>query len=191
MKKTLAFLLVLIAALAGTFAAFQSRNASVNPLEAIDNPNEPGGKYLRDLLAAVRDADEITVTEHSSMVDYMRPESNPDNYKEKIYEVIQVSPNDKVKLIEILSMLETKTQNAFPGCIFDPHHRIALYSKGKLASTMEVCFECGQIEWDGTSQTPPWSIYEGMETFVSELGLHTKAEWSAKYYGVPATQTKY
>ena len=183
MKKTLIFLVVLIVTLAGTFAVVQSRNAAGNRADIADNPYEPGGRYLSDLLAAIRNADEITVTEHSSRVDFLRPERNPDDYKEKVYQVVKVSPNDKLQLIEIVSMLETKTQNAFPACIFDPHHRIAFYSKGKLTSTMEVCFECGQIEWNGTGQTPPWSIYAGMKTFITEIGLHPKAEWWAKYEG--------
>jgi hypothetical protein len=190
MKKTLIFLVVLIVALAATFATFLCRNESGNVAEAINNPNEPGGKYLSDLLTAIYSADEITVTEHSSMVDYLRPERNPDDYKEKSYTVVIVSPSEKRELIEIVGALKTKTQEAFPACIFDPHHRIALYSKGKLASTMELCFECGQIEWDGTRQTPPWSIYGGMKTFIAGIGLHPKAEWWAKYDGVTSSATQ-
>jgi hypothetical protein len=184
MKKTLAFLVTLIIVAAGTFALVQSRHAAGNRTDVTDNPYEPGGRYLSDLLAAIRNADEITVTEHSSMMDFLRPERNQDDYKEKVYQVVKVSSNEKLKLIEIVSMLETKTQDAYPACIFDPHHRIAFYSKGKLASTMEVCFECGQIEWDGTRQMPPWSLYSGMKTFILEIGLHPKAEWWAKYEGV-------
>ena len=46
---------------------------------------------------------------------------------------------------------------------------------------MEICFKCGQVEWNGTTQTQPWSLYEGMSRFISDIGLRPSADWRGKY----------
>jgi hypothetical protein len=191
MKKITVVLVVIVLAAAVTFAAIQYQRASADQAEVVHNPNEPGGKYLRDLRAAIENADDITITEHSDKSYYITPDRGLEGYKEQVYAVVKISQSEKRGLIEMVNALDTTTQNAFPACIFDPHHRLAFHSKGKLASTMEVCFECGQIEWDGSTQTPPWAIYRGMKAFVAGIGLHPKADWWNKYESsVAATQGK-
>ncbi len=185
MKKAIfgflvAAVIVVIVAV-GEFADFYYWREPANRVEAVNNPNEQGAKYLRELLSAVRQADVITITEHSHMTDYLRPDRGVDGYKEKIYAVVKISQSEKRGLIDIVSSLDPKTQDAFSACIFEPHHRLAFYRSGKLTSTMEVCFECGQIEWDGTSQRPPWAIFDGMRAYISSIGLHPKSDWWARY----------
>jgi len=157
------------------------RSLWMKPAHIAINANESGGRYLLDLLATIRKADKITVTEHSDRVDYVILYHTEDGYQEKIYQVLQLTPQDKEDWIDLLGTLESKTQEAFPACIFEPHHRIAFYSNGKLFSTMEVCLQCGQVEWDGTSQTPPWSLHNGMRQFISRIGMPPKDDWRAKY----------
>jgi len=174
-------IIVLFIAILSIFAAIQFRGKLVRQPEVIKNPNEPGAQYIQNLLSAIQHSDDITVTEHSNMSDYVRPDRNVDGYKEKIYQVQHVTADEKDKFIEILNALPTKTQDMFAACIFEPHHRIEFHTKGVLISTMEICFECAQVEWSGSSQTPPGSIYEGMMEFVSSIGLHPKADWYARY----------
>ena len=181
MKKITLILLVNVIVIAAAMASYRFRNDVADHGAVIHNPDEPGGKYLADLLAAIQNADVITIAEHSDMIDYWRPDRSVDGYKEKIYEVVQISQTEKRGLIEMVRSLDTTTQNAFAACTFNPHHRIAFYKDGKLTSTMEVCFECGDIEWKGSSQLPPWSIYGGMKAYISSIGLHPKAEWWKKY----------
>jgi hypothetical protein len=183
MKKITVAVIVAVTAVAGGWTIY---GLSTNQLSVIRDPNEPGGQYISAFLATIKNSDEITVTEHSNKWDYLRPDRNQDGYKEKIYQVVQITSSQKESLVDILSALPTRTQDAFPACIFEPHHRIEFRNRGSLIDTMEICFACGQIEWQGSLKTPPWSIYGGMANFVAEIGLHPKADWSSRFESAPS-----
>jgi hypothetical protein len=145
--------------------------------------NEPGARYKSDLLAAIRAADQIVVTEHSDRAEYSAIHGNINDYKELTYQVVKVDASAKQKFLGFVSEMDEKTQDAFPACIAEPHHRIDFYTQGKLQSKMEICFTCGQIEWAGASNAPPWAIYSTMEKFITSLGLHPKLDWTARMEG--------
>jgi hypothetical protein len=134
--------------------------------------------YKADLINAINSADKIIITEHSNEYDY----SNPD--EEKMYEgsiiqygKVELNAKQKANFSAIISGLSNQTQDAFAACIFDPHHSILFYSNGKLTSTMDICFMCGQVEWQGSSGTPPWSIYSGLSQVVESVGLSPERDW--------------
>lgn len=139
--------------------------------------------YKQDLLNMIQAADKITVTEHSDLVDYLPIHQSTDGYKERTYAVVELDANAALHFLEIISELDEKTQDAFPGCVPEPHHRIEFYAKGKKLSTMDVCLTCGQIDWKGETHTPPESVYQGMSNFVKSLGLHPKMDWTARLRG--------
>ncbi len=52
-------------------------------------------------------------------------------------------------------------------------------ANGKLIDSIELCFECVDVEWNGSTATPPWSLYDGLEAFVNSLGLQARRDWLA------------
>lgn len=181
MKKARNIFVAIVFGMAATFAVPQQVIASSGEAKPVNKFKSSGARYLRDLSRAIQNADEITITEHSSLWDYYRPGTRREDYKEKIYGFVKLTPEQKTKLFKDVSGMSSETQNAFASCIFEPHHRIAFYRGGHLKSAMEICFKCGQVEWNGSTQTQPWSLYEGMSRFISDIGLRPSADWRGKY----------
>ena len=142
------------------------------------SPSGEGAVFKADLLSAIAQADKIVITEHSNRNDYYDPEDSKP-YQGPIVEYghVQLTAKYKADFAAIISALEDNTQDAFAACVFDPHHSVLFYAGGKLSSTMEICFECGQVEWSGSTKTPPWSIYSGLSLVVKNVGLSPDRDW--------------
>jgi hypothetical protein len=141
-----------------------------------DPPSSSG--YADDLIDAIQSADRIVVSEHTDRND-VHSEEEEATYKEVTFATRELSPAQRGEFVSILKGLAPEIQDAFPACVFNPHHTIRFYRGGKLKSAVEICFGCGQVEWDGTGKTPPWALYAGLNQFVSSIGLRTKADWHA------------
>jgi len=140
--------------------------------------NGEGRKYIAALVQAIRDADRIVVTEHSDPIDLWDDKAEqsliPNNV---VYATRVLDAQQKATLIGMLQGLDPETQDAFPACIPEQHHAIA-FEGGKGRNTvMEICFQCGQIEWQGTTQTQPWSLVGGLSRFIATLGMQPKQNW--------------
>jgi hypothetical protein len=140
-----------------------------------------GRKYIAALVQAIRDADRIVVTEHSDPMDLFDGDAHesliPDDV---VYATRVLNAQQKSILIGILQGLDPATQDAFTACIPEQHHAIA-FEGGKGPNTvMEICFQCGQIDWPGAVATQPWSLVGGLSTFVSTLGMQPKQDWSER-----------
>ena len=140
--------------------------------------SDDGKLFKADLLSVISRADRIIITEHSNKNDYSDPDAGV-VYQGPVIKYGQVELNDKQKadFSSVIISLSNETQDAFAACIFDPHHTIQFYSGGKLSDTMEVCFQCGQVEWKGNTRTPPWSIYSGLSRVVKSVGLSPERDW--------------
>lgn len=137
-----------------------------------------GKRYLHDLGSLIQRADRIEVIEHSSEFDFtdaktggLRPA------KERIYKRIVLTQPQRAGFQSAIGSLDPETQSAFPACIPVSHHRIEFFASGKLIDSMEVCFECGQVEWRGSSATPPSSLYGGLQAFVASVGMQPQRDW--------------
>lgn len=137
-----------------------------------------GKRYLQDLDALIAQADRIEVVEHSSPFD-LAPAANGElrQAKERVYRRIVLTPPQKARFQSTIGSLDSRTQDAFAACIPVSHHRIEFFAGGTLIDSMEVCFECGQVEWRGSSATPPSSLYGGLEAFVVSVGMQPKRDW--------------
>jgi hypothetical protein len=89
---------------------------------------------------------------------------------------MELSRSQKENLVGILLALPSAVQDAYPACNFNPHHTVRFYRRGKLESSMAICFECGQVQWEGTKKDPIWSLYGGLARFVESIGMRTKAD---------------
>ena len=135
-----------------------------------------GAAYKADLLKAIRQASKIVVTEHSSEMDFVQTAQTV-TQKERVYRTVTLTKSDRDNFINLIEKTPDETQQLFSACIFDPHHTIYFYTKGKLASKLDICFECGQQQWAGTKNTPPSSIYGSLAKFIQSTGLQPEREW--------------
>jgi hypothetical protein len=141
-----------------------------------------GLQYRDALVKMIRRSDRIVVTEHSDIHDAFDPERNGDRDprpKEIVYREITLSSEQRSEFASSIERLDPKTQDAFAACIFSPHHTIDFYSNGRRISVMKICFECSQVEWDGSRVSPPWALYAGLARFIATIGLSPERDWDA------------
>jgi hypothetical protein len=138
-----------------------------------------GRVYLGALAETIQRSDRISVTEHSYQYDAYHTEAGKSLIpNEIVYGTRELDASRKAIFLSTVNALDPKTQDAFAACIFEPHHTVRFYTAGKLTSTMEICFECGQVEWDGTKATPPWSLPSGLATFIKDIGFSPDRDWA-------------
>ena len=172
MRNIAAILLMTIAAAGCQPHAETAASVQVNDRE--------GREYIAELSDMIQRADRIVVTEHSFKYDAYDTNSGKSLIpKDVIYGTHQLSSQQKDLFVYTIKNLDPKTQDTFPGCIFVPHHTVMFYAGGKLESTMDICFECGQVKWDATDTTPPWSLYSGLATFIKGVGFQPERDWAA------------
>ena len=175
-KKILALLFAL-------FVVACTKPSTTLPEEPNRGPDSGEGQlYINDLAAAIRAADRIVVSEHSNAFDVLDQETQPQlpkNYKPVIYASHELTPLERAEFLKTVTQLPPRTQDLEPACIFQPHHTITFYRAGKQASAMVICFHCGQVEWNGTGKTKPWSLVKGLGKLVTSVGMHEERDWYA------------
>ena len=146
--------------------------------QLVETFSSEGRLYKEDILNSIKKADVIKITEHSDPIDFYDDTLEVQKkYIEKVYQTLELTGSQKENFINTIQTIDNKTQYEFPACEPEVHHTITFYKRGSLFSTMAICFECGQIEWDGTKHTPPLGIYRGMENFVNKIGFHSERDW--------------
>ncbi|MBV8033549.1 hypothetical protein [Roseateles sp.] len=154
--------------------------AALVPVAACSRRDEQGASYLAALIAAIHDSGRIVVTEHSFELDaYDMNQGKSLLPGTVVYRTVELSPAQKATLLQSIERLDSKTQDAVPACIFEPHHTIHFHTKGRLRSTMRICFACSQMQWDETSATPPWALYRVLHDAIKALGLEPERDWRA------------
>ncbi|WAC18910.1 hypothetical protein OVA24_16890 [Luteolibacter sp. SL250] len=136
---------------------------------------EDGALYKDQLLEAIRTADAIHVTEHSSRFDRNDGVDAPF----RIYRELTL-PRDAVEDFhrEIIKV-PSKTKDYLTACIFEDHHTIRFKKGGQTTSTMRICFKCHQIEWDGSPCRPPLDLLRHLDSFLSRHGFQPERDWRA------------
>lgn len=177
MKKTAAFLLLafLLCACERHAPAIPSGAAAAKPQEA----DREGRQYRQELTELIRKSDRIVVTEHSYEYDAYDMDAGKSLIDDEIvYGTRELDAAQKAFFLSTIEALDPKTQDAIAACIFEPHHTIEFYAAGKLASTMDICFQCGQVEWDKTRASPPWALYSGLAAVVEHIGFSPDRDWA-------------
>jgi hypothetical protein len=62
-------------------------------------------------------------------------------------------------------------------CIPFFHHTIRFRRAGELIGQLDICFQCGQIEWSRSEVMPPGKIYETLADVVTHVGLAPERKW--------------
>lgn len=137
-----------------------------------------GALYKEQLLQAIRTADAIQVTEHSHPFDLRDDRGNlPEDAPIRIYRELTLPPDAVENFHREIRRVPAKTQEYFSGCMFVDHHTIRFMKGGRTTSTMKICFECRQIEWDGTSHAPPEALLRHLGVVLSWNGFQPDRDW--------------
>jgi len=138
-------------------------------------------EYKQELLATLQKSNRVVVTEHSSEYDLpsQRQGDKLIPREEILYRTLELDRQQKQQFESMVSALDEKPPSLRPSCIFEGHHTIRFYSGSALLSTMNICFRCGEIEWDATQKTEPEELEDGLERFFKQIGFQPKRDWAA------------
>lgn len=141
-----------------------------------------GRLYINALVNAIQRSDRIVVTEHSNVndvLDELTLPQRPPDYHQITYTTHELSLQERTNFLATLKSMAAKTQDAEPACIFEPHHTIMFYRESKQLSALRVCFQCGQVDWNGSTKMPPWSLVPTLGTLIAGWGMKEARDWRA------------
>jgi hypothetical protein len=140
---------------------------------------EDGRNYRDSLLAAIDRADQIVVTEHSSPWDAFDIKTHRSRIEgEYEYGRVTLTDAQKAEFRETIGAVSVATQSWASACIPEFHHTVRFFEGGALKSTLQICFQCSQVEWDAIQGvSPPGAIYDTLEKAISSVGLNPKRDW--------------
>ena len=151
------------------------------PATDLDSADSVEGKhYLEALVAAIDSAERIVVTEHSSEYDGDDEKAREALRAEPVfYATKELSQAQRAAFRATIAKLDPAIPDAFAACIFEPHHTVTFFNANQQPSEMLICFECGDVRWEGTSSTAPESLIGGLGRLISSVGLPTHRDWRA------------
>ncbi len=141
-----------------------------------------GRLYIDTLAKTIEKSDRIVVTEHSTVddvLDELTQPQRPKDYSPIVFTTHELSPHERSDFLAAVRNMPARTQDAEPACIFEPHHTITFFHANKQTSAMRVCFQCGQVEWDGSTKMRPWSLVPTLGTLISGFGMKEERDWRA------------
>ncbi len=141
-------------------------------------PDVGGARYKADLRAQIVDADRIVVSEHSFWMDFAgRKTAESHEAHEVVYKRIELTRSQREGFLSAVDSLPPQGSEILTRCAFQPHHRIDFYVRGRLASSMEICFVCVKVKWTGSESTPPQALYAGLAAFIEAIGMRPHQNW--------------
>ena len=142
-----------------------------------DPPNTAGKGFLRQLVSAIEESDRVVAVEHSYLYD--GSDLNKHFLPERSYRSVVLTDADRARLAVALSSTNSHVSMWAAACIFEPHHRLEFYTKSNKTRTLEICFQCAQLEWEGQQASAPQAIYGTLERFVESVGMQPERDWTA------------
>jgi len=139
-----------------------------------------GSRGKSELLDTIRRSDRIVVTEHSYRGDLYDPQTGkspmPDD--DLLYGTRDLDERQRQNFATIVGGLNEGAEHLASLCIFQSHHSIRFYLHDENLAVMNICFTCGQVDWNGNFFTPPWLI-GGLSEFIEQIGFQPKRDWRA------------
>ncbi|HEY1122041.1 MAG TPA: hypothetical protein VGE67_10590 [Haloferula sp.] len=154
-------------------------------LAGCTRPEHRQARDFRDKLAdEIAKAAFVEVVEHSDMMDFPE-EAFPDPTLRSFGDVpkieyvrVRISAEQKRALVKRVRSFDKTASPVITFCSFVPHHTVELHSESGVASRLEICFACSDFEWDAADlQGSPESWMQEFMGFISEIGMHPKADW--------------
>jgi len=136
--------------------------------------------FKSQLLDAIHAADRIVVTEHSLATDLPDPKTRrPLSENEIVYGSRELDAKEKQSFATIISKPDEDITGRQSLCIFAPHHTIRFYSHDENFSVMNICFGCGQVQWnEGVVFNPHWLV-PSLAAFVQQIGFQPRRDWQS------------
>src|SRR5690606_24042774 len=90
-----------------------------------------------------------------------------------------LTASDRAALASALRSTDPHVSGWASACIFEPHHRLEFYQGSKMTHNLEICFGCGQLEWNGAQASEPGDVYATLDSFVRQIGMLPDRDWVA------------
>lgn len=147
---------------------------------------EEGALYREQLADAIRNADTIQITEHSNPFDFRDDKGNiPDHVPTRIYREITLPPDAVEVFYNEIKGMNPDLSVYGSSCLFVDHHTIRFIKNGATTSTMKICLGCAQIQWDGTTHSPPESLGRHLSLILFWNGFKPQQDWQRLAHNMP------
>ncbi|MGJ8658016.1 MAG: hypothetical protein ACSHX6_16330 [Akkermansiaceae bacterium] len=134
-------------------------------------------KYNAALAKAIEVADRVVIKEHSHKVDFFGTAAGIYSPPEYVYAQKELSPGEKIMFLESVRKLKGEVDNENTYCLFEPHHTIEFYEQGQLKSSMEICYKCSDIQWNGSSEESSKDVFDALTPAIRRAGMETERDW--------------
>jgi hypothetical protein len=143
------------------------------------DPHANDGKLFKSALtAAIGQADKIVVVEHSDAIDFVNSEGQiPDDPPKRVYGRVELEETQKRALLSSVQSMSSDLPEAVAACELVAHHTIELYEKGRLISEIQVCFECGDVDWSGSKWQYPIGVFSALAPTILSTGMKEERDW--------------
>lgn len=160
--------------------------AAQQPVHAEDP--DSSAAFQQQLLTALRKAGRIVLTEHSDKYDSFDRVTSEANGPYHVYASHQLSAEERKHLIDAVAAVDPQ---AGPStlCMFSPHHAVDFYAGEQRDSRLEICFTCGDMEWDAAANASyPQELVGVFNRLAKQSGMKTDQNWVKKLEKVQAGQ---
>jgi hypothetical protein len=145
-------------------------------------PNYKGAGFNSLVMQAIVLADRIVISEHSYEFDGvdMHGKGSPQPRPVVVYAERTLSEDQKAMFVGAAGSTPPSAHAIAPVGEFVARHTIRFYKDGRLTSTMQICFSCKQIRWDGDrSAPPPDDMIKSLKLVVRNVGLTPERDWNS------------
>ncbi len=137
-------------------------------------------QFNKDFAAAIIAADKVVVREHSHSSDLANLVSSSKNAPKYTYIEKSLNFNERMTFVSELSELSGRATRITTECLFEPHHSIELYKGGKLTSVMGLSYNCGEIQWTGSSVPASGDMFDAVTPLLKRSGMKVHRDWRSK-----------
>ena len=131
--------------------------------------------FKDDLIHSMRKARSISIVEHSCIYDFSHEDGSlPENPPHIEYKRLELNQKQHEDLLIAFETMSDAPKTVFTLCLFEPHHSIELSYDDGTKNAVQICFKCGDTEWEGIA---PKEFQPIFKRFVEPLGFQTNRNW--------------
>ena len=139
--------------------------------------NDDSSEFKKLLETAIKNADKLVISEHSHRTDFFGTEIGMEGAPEYIYAKKTLTLGEKILFLEEVRGLENGVKSSQLDCLFEPHHTIDFYEDGHIMSSMEICYECNEIQWSLTDSGASLDVLDVISKTLKRVGMKTERAW--------------
>jgi len=160
------------------YAPPQNPNRPVHEIKAAQNLD--AAKFNKEFALAVTEADVVVVREHSHSSDLNSSLVARNKISEYTYIKKELNFNERMTFVKEVNALKGRARNITTDCLFVPHHSVELYKNGNLSSVMEICYNCGEIKWNGSKLKASGDMFDAVTPLLKRSGMKVHRDWHSK-----------